>query len=221
MAYTLSVSLALGSGAEGSSLLARLVDSAGVVVTDNIVTGFHPLGGGLWLWTYDAIPGGFRGAVVFLDATGQSLAVAAINPEEAERIDAYVSSRTPAGMTLAVGGQWRRYLADEYDYGWGTADSYPIQWYLADDTGAALSVLPDTPVRFRMWNERTKEPVVDAAAVWADVPTALAEYTPSPANTATAGTFNADWLVTLPGGDVITVPAVGYIRIRIKGNGTP
>lgn len=102
MPYALEFSIALGSSQVGLTLEARLVDTAGVNVGSAIAAGFFEHGLGNYQWLASAIPDGFRGSVRFQLAGGGTLkAIAAINPEEAERIDALVSSRlATAGYTV-------------------------------------------------------------------------------------------------------------------------
>lgn len=105
MAYALDITLALGGGYPSlTDLRAQLVDTTGSNVGGAVSTGFVNLGTGNYLWHYAAFPDAHRGAVLFYSNAASStiLAVAAINPEEAERIDAAVSSRsTYAGADTA------------------------------------------------------------------------------------------------------------------------
>ena len=108
MTYTLDFSLALGTGKAGlTDLRAQLVDTMGAAVGSAIATGFVEIGSGCYLWHATALPDGHRGGVKFYsNATPATvLAFGAINPEEAERVDAAVTSRlapTVASRTLDV-----------------------------------------------------------------------------------------------------------------------
>jgi hypothetical protein len=108
MAYTLDISLALGSAKSGlTDLRGQLVDTAGSNVGSAISSGFTEIGAGNYLWHYASFPDGHRGGVKFYSnaAPSTTLAFAAINPEEAENVDAKVSSRAAVGaaMTLTSG----------------------------------------------------------------------------------------------------------------------
>lgn len=103
MAYTLDISLALGSSQTGLVLAAQLVDTTGASVGGEVLTGFTEIGNGNYLWHYIAFPDGHRGGVKFYESgvPGTILAFVAINPEEAENLDIKISSLTvtsfPAG----------------------------------------------------------------------------------------------------------------------------
>ncbi len=95
--YSIAISLALGSSKAGlTDLRAQLVDTSGNNVGSEISTGFVDMGSGNYLWYYASMPDGHRGAVKFYSAAAPStiLAVAAINPEEAENTDVKVSTRS-------------------------------------------------------------------------------------------------------------------------------
>ena len=96
MAYTLSISIVLGSSQTGLTLKAQLVDSAGADVGGEVATGYVEIGSGNYLWTHAGFPDAFRGGVKFYTgvAPGTLKAFAGINPEEAE----YVNSRLPAAL---------------------------------------------------------------------------------------------------------------------------
>ena len=108
MTYTLDFALALGSGKAGiADLRAQLVDTTGASVGAAVSTGFVEIGAGNYLWHYTSIPDGQRGGVKFYsNATPATvLAFGALNPEEAEYVDAKTSSRlapTTPGNTLDV-----------------------------------------------------------------------------------------------------------------------
>lgn len=87
MAYTLDISLALGSGKAGlSDLRAQLMDTAGADVGSAVSTGFSGVGAGNYLWHYAAFPDNHRGGVRFYSNAAPTtvLAFVALNPEEAE-----------------------------------------------------------------------------------------------------------------------------------------
>lgn len=107
MAYTLDAALILGAGQTGlTDLRAQLVDTAGSDSGAAISTGFVEIGtSGSYLWHYAAFPDAHRGGVKFysLAASSVILAFAAINPEEAENVDAKVTTRaTPAQVNAEV-----------------------------------------------------------------------------------------------------------------------
>jgi hypothetical protein len=96
MAYPLSFSIGLGiNKAAIADLNAQLVDTAGSNVGAAIATGFVNIGSGFYLWYTAAIPAAHRGGVKFYSAAAPTvvLAFCAVNPEEAEYVDAAVSSR--------------------------------------------------------------------------------------------------------------------------------
>lgn len=102
MAYTLDISLALGSSQTGLTLSAQLVDTAGVNVGAAVTTGFVEVGAGNYLWHYTAFPDGHRGGVAF-SAAETLKAFVAINPQEAENTDVKTSSRN--SVTPQTAGQ--------------------------------------------------------------------------------------------------------------------
>jgi hypothetical protein len=96
MAYTLDIGLALGTSKTGLTLQAQLVDTTGVSVGSAVTTGFTEIGGGAYLWHHVAFPDSHRGGVKFstTGAPATILAFAALNPEEAENVDAKTSTRS-------------------------------------------------------------------------------------------------------------------------------
>jgi hypothetical protein len=88
MAYTNSISLALGSSKAGLSLRAQLFDTAGANVGSAVSSGFVEIGQGNYIWTYSSFPDAFRGGVKFYDVAVPAivLAATAINPEEIETV---------------------------------------------------------------------------------------------------------------------------------------
>lgn len=104
MAYTLDISLTLGSAKAGlADLRAQLVNTGGANVGAAVSTGFTEIDSGMYLWHYAAFPDGHRGGVRFYsNATpAATLAFVSVNPEEAENADAKTSTRS----TLAAGAQ--------------------------------------------------------------------------------------------------------------------
>lgn len=98
MTYQRDCAIALGAGQTGLTLTAQLVDTVGANVGAVISTGFVEIGVGNYLWHYAAYPDGFRGGVVFLSGATVK-AFTSVNPEEAENVDAKVTSRaTVAGV---------------------------------------------------------------------------------------------------------------------------
>lgn len=144
MAYTLSTALALGAGQTGLTLSAQLMDTTGANVGGAVTSGFIEIGGGNYLWTYASFPDAFRGGVKF-SAASVLKAFVGINPEEAERVDAAITSRAPAGASIttrapvASGGAVSIVQGDDY----ATADGRALEWVNAagswpDLTGATI-----------------------------------------------------------------------------------
>ena len=88
MAYTLDISLSLGTSKINLTLVANLVDSSGQTIGTDISTGFTEIGSGNYLWHYELFPDNFRGGIKFYDSNDMStvLAFTALNPEDAELI---------------------------------------------------------------------------------------------------------------------------------------
>jgi hypothetical protein len=107
MAYTTCLALLLGAGNSGQSLEGQLVKwdpntSQWVDEGSAITTGFTERGSsGCYLWQ-GSLPDGFRGGMEIRipGSPPTVLAVAAVNPQEAEHADVKVSSRLGAGVTL-------------------------------------------------------------------------------------------------------------------------
>lgn len=139
MSYALDFSLALGAGKAGlTDLRAQLVDSTGVSVGSAVSTGFVEIGSqGFYLWHYAAIPDAHRGAVKFYSAAASStiLALAAINPQEAENLDISIS-----GVAAAVWAYGNRILT-AFGFTVTTADPLTATvpgTYSSGTAGAAL-----------------------------------------------------------------------------------
>lgn len=93
MSYALTFSVAVGEEYEFIPLKGQLVDNSSVDVGSAITTGISYAGGGFFLFALTAIPDNFRGGLkVMRIDTSEVLAVSAINPEEAEYVDAKISS---------------------------------------------------------------------------------------------------------------------------------
>lgn len=114
MAYVLDFSLALGTSKTGLTLAAQLVDTAGADVGAEVTSGFTEIGQGYYLWHYASIPDAHRGGVKFYESSvpGTILAFAAINPQEAERIDVASSSLATAAALATVDSNVDAILAD-------------------------------------------------------------------------------------------------------------
>lgn len=92
MAYTLDFAF-FGRTAGVTDWRAQLIDTTGANVGSAVSTGFVDVGNGFYQWHYAAIPDAHRGGVKFYRlADSIVLAVASINPEEAE----YTDSKTSA-----------------------------------------------------------------------------------------------------------------------------
>ena len=140
MAYTLSIPIVLGAAATGKTLKAQLVDTAGADVGSAVTTGFVEIGKGNYGWTYAAFPDGFRGFVKVYEGTLPAglLAVAAINPEEAE--DALRIRAKTDSLTFSEAG------AVDANVTYGDGDPF----YVADGTlqaatTTALTLDPSEP----------------------------------------------------------------------------
>jgi len=93
MAYTLDISLALGSSKTGLTLNAQLVDSILANIGSAVSSGFSEVGNGYYLWHYESFPDNFRGGVKFYEQGSPSsiLTFVSINPQETENTDVKVS----------------------------------------------------------------------------------------------------------------------------------
>ena len=90
--YELTFGISLGTGRQSSTLRARLLNASGSPINSEITTGFSNVGGGNYLLTTD-IPDFHRGAIKFYEpgSAASPLAIAPINPQTAEFLDAKVS----------------------------------------------------------------------------------------------------------------------------------
>ena len=92
MAYTLDFAF-FGRTAGVTDWRAQLIDTTGANVGSAVGTGFVDVGNGFYQWHYAAIPDAHRGGVKFYRlADSIVLAVASINPEEAEYTDSKISA---------------------------------------------------------------------------------------------------------------------------------
>ena len=94
MAYTICISLSLGSSKTGLTLNAQLLDVDLNLVGSAVSSGFSEVGNGNYLWNYSGFPDGFRGGVKFYSqgSANNVLSLVSINPEEVENVDVKVSS---------------------------------------------------------------------------------------------------------------------------------
>lgn len=94
MAYTLDISISLGSSYTDKTLNGQLVTTAGVNTGDPITSGFTHIGNGCYIFHYSSWVNGFRGGLkIFESGQEDILAFVAINPEEVEYCNADVSSQ--------------------------------------------------------------------------------------------------------------------------------
>ncbi len=159
MAYTLDTAFAIPEA--GLTLSAQLVNSTGANVGSAVTSGFVDFGSGYYLWHYESFPDGHRGAVKF-SAGGVLKAVEAINPQEAENVDAKTSTRaTPADVTNALagggppavtlispvlsGGNMQIVRGDDYS----NADGRALTFNISDPTGSGLPSLAGATVRLK------------------------------------------------------------------------
>lgn len=84
---------------------------------------------------------------------------------------------------------------------------------LKDSTGTAVD-LSGASVQFHM-NEPDGTSIVDAAATVVDAPNGRVQYSWSPADTANAGHFLAEWEVTYSTGKVESFPSDRYLTIDV------
>ena len=96
MPYTLTFDLNLGL--PGLTLQAQLIDTTGATVGGAVTTGFVEIGNGFYMFTHTAIPDGHRGGVTFQNSGGGGpiRGFRSVNPEEAENMDAKITSRATA-----------------------------------------------------------------------------------------------------------------------------
>lgn len=104
MAYTLDISLALGSSKTGLTLNAQLVDSVLANTGSAVSSGFSEVGNGYYLWHYESFPDNFRGGVKFYEQGSPSsiLTFVSINPQETENADVKVSEVCSGGSSGSV-----------------------------------------------------------------------------------------------------------------------
>ena len=85
---------------------------------------------------------------------------------------------------------------------------------LLDGTGAAID-LTGCSVRFLMRAARAVAPKVAASAVIVDAAFGTVRWDPEAGDTDRAGTYRAEWEVTLADGRLVTVPSDGYDTVLI------
>jgi hypothetical protein len=83
------------------------------------------------------------------------------------------------------------------------------------DADDEIVPLNGATVRFHMRTLGSRELIVDEAAVVVDAPNGLVRYNWSLADTATAGSFQAEFEVTYADGGVETFPNDSYIAVTI------
>lgn len=145
-----SYTFAYSTGTAGETHTAQLVDTAGVNVGGSVTTGFVGLGAGFYLLTV-SIPDQFVGALKVL-RSGTLIAVAQINPHDAENSDARTSSRVAAGGhvtytgPVAPAGNVTVIRGDDYNQ----ADGRALEWSTVtegewpDLTGATIGMKIET-----------------------------------------------------------------------------
>jgi hypothetical protein len=105
------------------------------------------------------------------------------------------------------------------DYTVKQGDSAPsLTDTLTYSTGDAVDLTGAT-VKFVMRSMTSARPMTLTGAV--SVPTPMAghvQYTPSTDDTASAGMFMANWVVTFPDTSVMTFPTVGYLWVTVEEN---
>ena len=70
---TLDFDVNLGSANTGLTLQAQLVDQNGSNVGSPILSNFHEIGNGSYLWDCQTIPDNFRGGVIFQKTDNMSI----------------------------------------------------------------------------------------------------------------------------------------------------
>lgn len=94
-------------------------------------------------------------------------------------------------------------------------DTSPFLLATLKDGNGNLIDLTAASVRFHMRAVGASTAAVDAAAVVVDEDQGSVKYEWQAANTATAGTFEAEFEVTYSGGAIETFPNDGHIRVII------
>ncbi len=93
MAYSLNFVADFGP-LTGLTVHAKIFDAAGVQVGSTVTSGVVALGGGVYQYLA-TLPDGHRGALLMFDSGNAARQVAfAVNPEEAERVDTKISTRS-------------------------------------------------------------------------------------------------------------------------------
>jgi hypothetical protein len=103
--YTLNFGISLGMGKPNSTLFGRILNTTGSPVGSEIPSGsFVNLGGGNYSLAAP-IPDAHRGVISFYESgsSASPLAIASINPETAENLDAKVSAVSGGGGPIGSG----------------------------------------------------------------------------------------------------------------------
>lgn len=88
---------------------------------------------------------------------------------------------------------------------------------LTDSTGAAVD-LTGASAAFVLRSSTAAAPVVNAAATVTAATAGKVSYSWATGNTGTAGDYQAEWIITFPGGGKQTFPSVGYTSVSIQEN---
>ena len=89
-----------------------------------------------------------------------------------------------------------------------------IQTSLLDGNGLPVDISGNLGVTFHMRNSEGTV-IINTAATVVTPGSGIVRYDWDAADTATAGTFQAEFEVTYPGGTIETFPNDGYIRVEI------
>jgi hypothetical protein len=104
------------------------------------------------------------------------------------------------------------------DFWWKRHDTFPaIQVQLLDAVGVPVNVAGAT-VKFIMKLDGGVGVVVNAPATIVNGPSGIVSYTPLAADTATAGSYTAEWQITFSGGGKQTFPDPGFNTILITAD---
>lgn len=147
MPYTLANIIALGSDQVGLDLRAQLVNCAGQNVGNVIAAGFVEHGNGFYGWTYQGFPDGFRGYIRITSAEGEIVAMAAVNPQEAEAAAGAQSAAQAISARLSRIGTFEvgfvSAIAENTELVLNQGDDYPagapVEMTLADYVGPDLA----------------------------------------------------------------------------------
>lgn len=104
------------------------------------------------------------------------------------------------------------------DFWWKRHDTSPaIQVQLLDSTNSPVNV-SGASVKFIMKLDGGVGPIVNAAASIINGASGIVAYTPIAADTATAGSYTAEWQVTFSGGGKQTFPDPGFNTVLITAD---